>query len=151
MSWNSSLSFHIQIIKAAEPQKIFPGALCIFTNLKVLSIQPLKACDRLDQAQQPVRDVPLVVVDAEIAVNEPVTGGDNHAPGNLGMGGADLVRDVGGGFANGPATPACCGSTVQVLAVCSLFNLQAVTFFHNAFTHTLNHRVKKAIQNRLTI
>jgi hypothetical protein len=41
-----------------------------------------------------------IVIDAEIAMNQPVTGGDNHAPGDLGTPSLDLVGDMGGGFAD---------------------------------------------------
>jgi len=41
-----------------------------------------------------------VVVDAEIAMDEAVSGGDDDAPGDFGMGCADRIRDMGGGFAD---------------------------------------------------
>ena len=36
-----------------------------------------------------------IVVDAEITVDQPVTSGDNEAPGNLRIGGTHCVRDMG--------------------------------------------------------
>lgn len=41
-----------------------------------------------------------IVVDAEIAVNQLVTGGDNHAPGDLRIGCPKVIRNMGCGFAD---------------------------------------------------